>query len=257
MPIVPNSAYVTLETVSNLIRAIINDMIYSQAGEILTDSSNVLFPLMNDSLEWFQNEVNNFGVDTFTKETFLLDVTAIETNDPGIQINISDTGYFDGTQNFSTPQVPTDLYNPIFMWERQSGSTEEWVPMGQVLDGLPSVVQSQRLAVWEWRQDALYMPGAVQSNDLRLRYKGTHATFVTIGDTLYFRGGVGPIAWKTVSTYLSSRNPQAATAAAAEAQMRVGQIATRTARQKQGVTTTRQSYGMGRRGMPFIPPRNS
>lgn len=256
MPIVPNSAYVTLESVSLLIRAIINDMIYSQAGEILTDSANVLFPLMNDSLEWFQNEVNNFGVDTFTKETYLLDVTAIEVVDPGIQVNISDSGYFDGTQNFNTPQVPVDLYNPIFMWERQSGSTENWVGMREVPDGLPSVTQSQRLAMWEWRQDGLYMPGAVQSNDLRLRYKGTHATFVTIGDTLFFRGGVGPIAWKTVSTYLASRNPQAAKDAGAEAMMRVGQIGTRTARQKQRQTITRQSYGMSRQGTPFIPPRN-
>ena len=50
MPVVPNSAYVSMETVTLLIRAIANDMIYSQAGEILTDEANFMLPLLNDAL---------------------------------------------------------------------------------------------------------------------------------------------------------------------------------------------------------------
>lgn len=50
MPIIPSSAYVSVESVTLLIRAIANDMIYSQAGEILVDSANFMFPLLNDSL---------------------------------------------------------------------------------------------------------------------------------------------------------------------------------------------------------------
>lgn len=50
MPVVQSSAYVSLETVTLLIRAIANDMIFSQAGEILTDNANFLLPLLNDAL---------------------------------------------------------------------------------------------------------------------------------------------------------------------------------------------------------------
>lgn len=232
-------------------------MIYSQAGEILTDTANFEFVLLNDALEWFQNEVNNHGIDTFRKETFLPNVTAIAVNDPGIQVNISDTGYFDGANTHALPQVPTDLLVPTDLWERQTGSTEQWIWMHPIPDGLPAVVQGSRLGIWEWRQDAFNMPGATQSNDLRLRYEGSHALLATPQDSLLFRGATGPIAYKMASTYLMSKNPEAATMAAAEAKARIGQLATRNARMKQINSVTRMSYGNTGRGNCFFPPRNS
>lgn len=246
----------TLETAANLIRAITNDMIFAQAGEVLTDNSNILFPLLNDALEWFENEVNNHGVNTFTKESVLTPVTAIGVLDPGIQVNISDTGYFDGLVNHALPQLPTDLLAPLFLWERQTGSKEDWQEMRPRPDGLPSVNQNQRLGIWEWRADALYMPGATQSNDLRLRYEGTHASFATTNDAVLFRGGIGPISWKVVSVYLASKNPEASTLAGAEAKQRVSQIATRNARMKQRESITRIGYGNQRRSSNFTPPHN-
>lgn len=241
----------------NLIRALINDQIYSQAGEIFTDSAPMTFNLVNDSLEWLENELNNSGVESFRKETILTNVTAVGVVDPGVQINISDTGYFDGLNNHALPQVPTDLLNPIFMWERTTGSTENWVEMEERADGLPSMVQSTRLKMWEWRGDALVMPGALQSEDLRLRYQGAHAVFVAPTDTLLLRGGNGTIAYKTVSSYLITKNPEAAALALAEANDRVSQLTTRSARTKQRELVTRASYGNTARGRFFLPPRNS
>lgn len=257
MPLVESSAYVTVETVTTLIRAIANDMIYSSAGEILTDTANFMLPLLNDALEWFENEVNNRGVETFEKETVLTPITPIGVNDPGTQVNVSDTGYFNGVGMSIVPQVPPDLLVPTFMWERQTGSTELWVEMEERPDGLPSVVQSLRLRLWEWRQDALYMPGATQTNDLRLRYTGSHAPFVSVNDTLYFRGATGALAYYMVSSYMGSKDPQAASAAEARARERVTQICTRSSHMKQREAVTRRSYGNPRRGWSFIPPRNS
>jgi len=234
-----------------------NDAIFSSAGEILTDTGTLLFPLLNDSLEWMTNELANHGVDTYTKETPLLNVTPIAVLDPGVQVDISDTGYFDGVLNHAQPQVPTDLLVPIRLWERQSGSTEWWQPMNETLDGLPSGPQGPRLKVWEWRQDGLYMMGATQTNDLRLRYKSNSATLATPQDQLMFRGATGTIAYKVVHAYLISKNPDAANLAMAEADKRLGQLTTRNARMKQRVPVTRQSYGMPRRRNYFQPPRNS
>lgn len=259
MPGVPSTAYVTLETVTNLIRAIANDMIYSQAGEILTDSANFMFPLLNDSLEWFQNEVNNHGVTTFEKETFLTGITPaafIPANDPGQQINISDSGYFDGTTNHALPQVPVDLLEPLRLWERQNGSTENWVPMRYTADGLSSQTPTSRFGSWEWRQDGLYMPGATQSNDIRIRYTGSHAVLATPLDTLYFRGATGAIAYKTVSTYLASKNAERSTAAMAEAKIRLAQITSRSSRSKQRQNISRRSYGSSSYTNRFRPPVN-
>lgn len=260
MPVVPSSAYVSLETVTLLIRAIANDMLYSQAGEILTDGANFMLPLINDALEWFSNEVNNHGVSTFTKETILTPLTPTETpTDPGAFVNVSDNGYFDSVALKMGPQlqVPPDLLTPLYMWERETGSQEDWVDMIETPDGLPSILPSLRFRIWEWRQDALYMPGAVQSNDLRLRYTGSLAMFVSISDTLYFRGAAGAIAYYMVSTYLASKNPEASQAAESRAVQRLNQIATRSARGKQRELITRRSYGNPRGGSTFIPPRNS
>lgn len=258
MPVVPSSAFVTVEQVTLLIRALANDMIYSQAGEILTDDANFMFPLLNDALEWFQNEVNNHGVATFTKETVLTPITPIAVNDPGVQVDVSDTGYFDGVSNFANPQVPPDLLVPLVLWERQTGSTEDWVPMAERPNGLPSIMQSSRLGIWEWRQyDGIYMPGATQSNDIRLRYTGSMAPFVTVNDTIYFRGATGALAYKVVATYMASKNPQAALQADGEANRRLQQLCTRSSRMKQREAITRVSYGSSTGGARFYPPRNS
>ena len=245
-----------MESVTTLIRALANDMIFSKAGEILTDTSNFLFPLLNDALEFFENEVNNHGVATFTKETVLSPILAIAVVDPGVQVFVSDVGYFDGVLFHALPTVPSDLSVPLFLWERQTGSTEEWAPMQEIPDGLPSVVQSQRLAMWEWREDQLNMPGASQSNDLRLRYTGTHAPFVTVNDTLYFRGATGAVAYYMVSSYLASKNPEAAALAEGRSKERISQICTRSARMKQRESITRISYGSPSGRRVFIPPRN-
>ena len=256
MPVLPSTAYVSVESVANLIRVLANDAIFSSAGEILTDTGNILFVLLNDSLEWMTNELANHGVDSYTKETFLLSVTPIATLDPGLQVNISDTGYFDTTVNHAQPQLPTDLLVPVRIWERQTGSTEWWRAMSECLDGLPSRPQSSRLGSWEWRQDALYFIGATQSNDLRLRYKSNSATLATPNDQLLFRGATGTVAYKTLQTFLISKNPDAANLAGAEATLRCGQLTTRNSRMKQRVPVTRISYGSQRRRSNWQPPHN-
>ena len=173
-----------------------------------------------------------------------------------MEVNVSDTGYFDGVGMHISPQIPPDLYTPLFLWERQTGSTEEWIEMDERPDGLPSTEQGDRLKIWGWFSDAIYMPGAIQSNDIRLRYTGTHAPFVSVNDTLYFRGATGAIAYKMLAGYLGSKNPTAAQVAAGEAKMRMSQIATRNSRMKQRESVTRRSYGNQRGGNKFYPPRN-
>lgn len=241
----------------NLVRVIINDVINGPQGEILTNTSPFTLPLLNDVMEWFEREVNNFGVDTFTRETRLVNILPVTTVDPGIQVVITDTGYNNGSGNYATPQIPPDLLEPLFMWERKTGSTDTFVPMAEVPDGLPSVTQGDRLAMWDWREDGIWMPGATQENDIRLRYKGAHPTFATVDDVLEFRAATGPIAYKLASSYLASRSPAASEAANAEAEKRIAQIGTQNSRTKQRESNSRMSYGgQGSGGSGFYPPTN-
>ena len=257
MPALADSAYVTVENVATLVRALGNDMLFGPAGEVLTDSQPFMLPLLNEALAKVGAELRNHGVNTFTKETLITPITPITVVDPGAQVILSDTGYFDGTNQNPTPFVPTDLMQPEFIWERQTGSTEHWVRMTEQLDGLPSVVQSLRLAIWEWRGDQVVMPGATQSNDLRLRYQSRQTDFATTEDVLYIRDGSAPVAYFMLATYELSKNPELATAYEGRGMQRLQQIATANARAKQRVAVTRRSYGNPSGVRSFIPPRNS
>ena len=65
------------------------------------------------------------------------------------------------------------LLVPLRLWERPSGSGADFVEMGDLSDhgGLPSQPQGPTLQVWEWRADGIYLLGATQDTQVRLRYR--------------------------------------------------------------------------------------
>ena len=263
MPVVPSSAYVTVEAVLNLARTLINDALVTIGGEVLTDTAPFTFPMLNSAALYAEMELANRGVETFVKETILGPLVAMAMPggaplDPGTQVNLSDTGYFNGNINFNPPQLPTDLLEPLALWERQSTSTTEWTPFGsdqqwlpvtQMQDGMPSVVQGPRFNMWEWRQDAIYLPGAIQSNDLRLRYQSQGLQFVLPSDSVQIRGGTNMLANLLAAIFTHSRNPMMAQTFGAAGDKMIDQIATMSTRQKSRVTQTRQAYGRSWRGV--------
>lgn len=243
MPVIQTTAYGTVEGVFNEARAICNDMMFSQAGEILTDAAPFTFLMLNRAAQYFENELINHGVLTFKKETVLTPVTAIATLDPGLQVNISDSGYFNGSVNAAAPIVPYDLQVPDFLWERQTGSTENWIEMTEMADGLPSVAQTLRLGMWEWREDGIYMPGATQSNDIRLRYTSEVVNFSAPTDVILIRGSQSALASYLAYVFAESRG-----SAMADKFMLMGkeftlQICRRNTRARQRETITRRPYG--------------
>ena len=245
MPVVQTTAYGTVEGALNLARALVNDMIVSTAGEILTDTAPFTFPLLNDAADYVQKELMNHGMNTFVKETLLASVLpiAVSPPDPGSQVNISDSGYFDGVSNHAAPVVPFDLIVPQFLWERQTGTQENWLPMQQVLDGLPSQVQTARIGIWEWRTDAIYMPGATQSEDIRLRYESETLSFQTTSDVILIRGINPAFANRLAYKFLLSRGSPIAATFKEEADECITQLATAYSREKQRVPAVRRRYG--------------
>lgn len=250
MPIIQTSAYGSVEGVFKEARAIINDMLVSQAGEILTDSAPFMFPMLNRAATYFELEMANNGVKTFTKETVLTPLPACTFTDPGLQVNVSDTGYFDGTVQHYPPSLPSDLLAPQLLWERQTGVQEQWVQMTEYPDGLPSLAPAARFGCWEWRQEAIYMPGAIQSNDLRLRYEGETAQFSTTNDTIMIRGAQSALASYLAALFVASRNPQAAAGFAAAGDDFTKKIVTSNVRAGNRMGVTRISYGRGRTSGP-------
>jgi hypothetical protein len=217
MPVVQSTAYATVESVTQLARALVNDMLISQAGEILTDTAPFTFPLLNSAARYCGRKLANNGVKTFTIETVLTPITqcsfpnlGLGGADPGQQVYVSDAGYFNGSTFAYPPNLPSSLRVPLDLWERATGSLEQWLLMKEYPDGIPSTPQSYRLCFWEWRNEQIWMPGATQINDLKLRFESDIMMFATVNDTILIRDSTDAIANYLAALFTNARNPMAA-----------------------------------------------
>lgn len=176
----------SLETIMNLVRALVND---SQAGatgtpgegQILTDNAMIspfTQPFLNSSIRELYRELRNVGQPTLIKDNVIIEgLTPINSPryglaqpDPAVQTYLGFTGYFDGLQLNTNISLPSDVITVERVWERENSTTNRFVPMTQPQFGLPSVFQGQMYGLWEWRNDNIWMVGALSTRDLRLRY---------------------------------------------------------------------------------------
>ena len=140
--------------------------------------------------------------------------------DPGTQVWIDWTGYDDGSGTLNTNFVlPQWFISPLTLWERinvgavanttlqdfenalaDDGYTQDqidqivalappfpadapnqsFLDMDQVLNGLPAVPQDSWNFYWDWRDNKIYLPGALGLTDLRVRGGSYLADFTDI-----------------------------------------------------------------------------
>src|SRR5580700_6844758 len=149
MPVVGTSAYNTAGQITSLVRSLLNDA----AGNLFTDG--VLLPYANSAYRKVQRALANVQSGTFLSDDVLLVVAAVTATDPSLQVAITDA-------TAPPNQLPTDLLVPLKLWERASGSSDDFVEMTDLTNhgGLPSQPQGECLDVWEWRTDGVYFIGA-------------------------------------------------------------------------------------------------
>ncbi len=162
MPVGPSSAYTNLGAINTLARALLNDA----AGN--TYSDQFLLPFAQMAYRRINKALGNISSTTYIKDNVQLIVAAVGAVDASVQVSITD----------ATPppnQLPTDLLVPLNVWERISGSTDDFQEMTDMTGegGLPSQPQGDQLVFWEWRMDGLYFIGATQDTQIRLRYQST------------------------------------------------------------------------------------
>ncbi|MDR5729441.1 MAG: hypothetical protein RB191_18665 [Terriglobia bacterium] len=101
--------------------------------------------------------------------------------DPSIQVSLGYLGYFNGLTYNSSFLLPVNCLMVERLWERVNGSNDDFRPMNQQPQGLPSRYQDVYNLYWEWRQDSIWMPGSIETMDLRMRYQGSIPTLWTTG----------------------------------------------------------------------------
>lgn len=248
MPVVAEFPYPSAEAVMNRARAYVNDSFQGGAGRILTDSAPFTIEYLNGALENLQDRLRDYGVMTLVQDGVILTpIVPVVQIDPSIQVAISYTGYFNGSINYASPVLPQNLITPLRIWERLTGSNNDFVPMQQVADGLASTWQGNDLCSWEWIGDQIVMPGALTTRDLRIRFTtvftpilaGTVLSTVQIG----VQASVEQLAWLVAYKYAMARGSVQTPALKAEANEKIMQIIRRYVREKASAPSIRHLYG--------------
>lgn len=199
MPVLASSAYRPVNQITALVRAILND----QQGATFTDA--FLMPFVAAAYRKVQQKLANSGQTTFITDEALLVVAALPSADPSVQASITDA-------TAAPNQLPVDLISPSALWERPSGSSDNFVPMVDCTEhgGLPSQPQGQSLVYWEWRSDGLYFIGALQATQIRLRYMKAMVDPTDANSQILIRAAINAVSFVAAALAAESRGgPQA------------------------------------------------
>jgi hypothetical protein len=257
--------YPSLEDISSLFRSLINDDGSGSSGpaggQIATDSATFMLPFMNSAMRDLFSDLRLVGDPTLILDNYILSGLPVVNGpqgsaaaSPETQVYVGYNGYFDGTVMWPAFSLPINTMMVTRVWERQSGSQGGFTPMTEAQFGLPPCYQQQMNGVWEYRGDAIWMPGATMAVDLRIR--GTLNFVNWIGANLNFATTYFPVQDSTNAVvdkmlvlysrrFAPSETPAAMNSADASLKKLRGEII----RRRQTVEYTRQDFGEGSGGL--------
>lgn len=167
--------YPTTAEILDVTRERCNDMIVSSGGQTLTNNAPFTLTMVNVAWQKMQQLLVSMGYVTLEDETIIPKLPAVATLDPAAQVSLSWTGYFNGAVVATTPVLPQSLIRPLDCWERVSVNSgtnlADFNDMDEIIGGgmdLAAKVPWQQQ--WQWRSDALWMPGARNLTDIRIRF---------------------------------------------------------------------------------------
>jgi len=195
MPVLPpqvSAPYDTVNTVLNQARVRLNDELTTLlpvGGRLLKNNQIFSQQVTNTAWRKTQEYLGERGYARLLDEVVMFALPVVAIADPAVQVRLEWTGYFDGTNYFPSPALPRNLNHPLKVWERWSGQAAAFCdpPMEKILDGLPSFTKTTRNRCWEWRGDAIWMPGSLNVMDLRIRFVNFMDDFLDIGGVQWFQ----------------------------------------------------------------------
>lgn len=182
-----NNAYPSMELICNLVRSMVQDDMAGATGtigegQILVDNLAVSVTLGNFFNSALRKICRRLRVTTgpmLIRDNYVIENLppvnsnlGVSTPNPAVQVSLGFAGFFDGLQMHAGLILPPDCLMVEEVWERGSNSNHSFHKMSQPPFGIRGRNQHISMNEWEWRQDGVYMPGSLQSRDIRLRYQG-------------------------------------------------------------------------------------
>jgi len=179
-----NIRYPNLQSIADLFRSGINDTFNNTtgtgtgggnaAGLIMPNSNPDLLTFMDSAIQELFSDLRNVGDPELILDNYIITgIPPLTGPDPTVQVSLGYMGYFNGFEWDSTRVLPISVSKMLAMWERQSNTAANFVPMTAAPFGLPPVAQGYRMGFYEMRQGQIWMPGCLNTVDLRLRARIT------------------------------------------------------------------------------------
>lgn len=238
-----STAYPALTSVFTLVRSLVNDA----NGNWATDA--VLLPYANCAYRHVNAELGNVQDTSYIKDNVLMVLPAVAGQDASKQAVLNNAGFNNGTTDFTSYsgvvlQLPVDLLVPLRLEERTPGSSEEWIEVTDMTDagGLPLQLQGSRLCYWEWRTDGIYLLGATQDEQIKLRYEAAFLDMTDGTSPLQIRDGQNAVAFKTAELVAAARGGAMVPIVKPLYDDAIELLKNRVAQREQHVGRRRQSY---------------
>lgn len=197
-----NVRYPNLQSIADLFRSFINDTANNTvgfgtgsgatAGLIMPNSNPDLLGFMDSAIQEVFSDLRNVGDPELILDNYIVSgIPPLLNPDPAVQVSLGYMGYFNGFTWDGTKVLPISVSKMLAMRERQTGANEDFHPMTPAPFGLPGVFQGNRMGYWEMRQGQIWMPGCLQTTDLRLRARINYP--VPFGPNINFSTAYVPI----------------------------------------------------------------
>ena len=261
---VQGQSYPALSDIMNLVRSLVNDSLAGATGtpgegQIITNNPQIspfTQPFLNSAIREVYRELRNAGDAALIKDNYILTNLPVMNSptfglgqpDPSVQVYIGFNGYFDGSQINPNFTLPADLIFPTVVSARASGTNNPYRRLREPNEGLISGLQTEYLGSWEWRGDSIWMNGALQPQDIKIRYLcalptffsnnlDLSSTFVPILDSL------DAIAYKTASKYAAMLGSPGVADLKQDAKEQMFQLKNGVVRKMQRIRRERKPFG--------------
>lgn len=179
-----NIRYPSLQAIANLFRAQINDDFMGATntpgeGLIAFNTAPFLLTIMDSAIRELYSDLRNVGDPSLILDNYcLIGLPPLTQPDPTVQVCLSYAGFFDGFQWHPQWTLPISCNKVEKVWERWTGSGAGFTSMSPAPFGLAPCMQVQMMGCYEMRQNALWMPGSLIQEDIRLRCRITFPDFI-------------------------------------------------------------------------------
>lgn len=152
-------------------------------GDVFADSQAYVLPTVNLAWRKLQEQLESASHPRMRNETVLYQIPVVASLDPAVQQFINWSNFFDGVNllspdtTFGLPTLPQDFMAPLEIWERRSLGNASVVNMNGFHEMKPTVGHLAAIGkgssnnTWDWREDALYVRGAILPTDWRVSYR--------------------------------------------------------------------------------------